>query len=69
MPLVRFEPGEGLSDWVRRLTVEVPQSERAKYAAATDVDDPVGRSQRRYHAMAEDLDHLVRGIVRAWPRA
>ena len=68
MPLVRLAAGEEFSDWVRRLTVEVPHAERAKYTTATDVEDPVGQSQRRYHAVAEDLDHLVRAIVRAWPR-
>lgn len=67
-PVVRLMPGEGFADWVARLAVEVPHAERAKYSVATDIADPVGGSQRRYRAVGEELDHLVRAIVRAWPR-
>lgn len=53
-------------EWVRRLTADVPEAERAN-AGSDDIPDPIGRPLRSYRRMADDVDSCVTSLVRHWP--
>jgi protein-tyrosine phosphatase len=53
-------------EWAAILAADVPLLGRPTLSTGDDIADPVGKSLKRYRAMADEVDTLVRALVATW---
>jgi protein-tyrosine phosphatase len=54
------------TQWVERLTADVPVAERPRLDLTNDIPDPIGGPLREYRAMAEEVSALVATLAARW---
>jgi hypothetical protein len=54
------------TQWVERLTADVPVAERPRLDLTNDIPDPIGGPLREYRAMAEEVSALVSTLAARW---